>query len=77
MKHSSDFRLGANPSAEEGDEGLEDAAVQVIDVVHFFRLQPTTFDKKTFLTYLKVRRCRSLFLFHLHRLELTSSSRDT
>jgi len=47
------FDIGANPSAEEGDEGLEDNAVQVIDVVHFFRLQPTTFDKKTFLTYLK------------------------
>jgi hypothetical protein len=47
--------LGANPSAEEGEEALEDAVVQVIDVVDNFRLQKTTFDKKSFLTYLKVR----------------------
>ncbi|KAI0053548.1 translationally controlled tumor-associated [Auriscalpium vulgare] len=45
--------IGANPSAEEQEEGVEDGAVQVNNVIHSFRLQPTTFDKKTFLTYLK------------------------
>jgi hypothetical protein len=44
---------GANPSAEEQQEALEDGATQVNNVVHSFRLQSTSFDKKSFLTYLK------------------------
>jgi hypothetical protein len=48
------FSLGANPSAEEQDEALEDGATTVNNVVHSFRLQPTSFDKKTYLGYLKV-----------------------
>ena len=46
--------LGANPSAEEQEEGLEEGATQINNVVHSFRLQSTTFDKKSYLTYLKV-----------------------
>jgi hypothetical protein len=45
--------IGANASAEEADEALEDGAVQVNNIVHAFRLQATTFDKKSYLTYLK------------------------
>lgn len=30
--------IGANPSAEEADEGLEDGGKQVIDIVNAFRL---------------------------------------
>ncbi|KAF2466416.1 microtubule/calcium-binding protein [Lindgomyces ingoldianus] len=45
--------IGANPSAEEGDEGVEDTAQTVIDVVHSFRLNETSFDKKQYLTHLK------------------------
>ena len=45
---------GANPSAEEADEGVDDQTQTVNDVVFSFRLQPTTFDKKGYLTYLKV-----------------------
>ena len=30
--------IGANPSAEEAEEGLDDGAKQVIDVVNGFRL---------------------------------------
>jgi len=45
--------IGANPSAEEAEEALADGATQVNNVVHSFRLQPTTFDKKSYLTYLK------------------------
>jgi Translationally controlled tumour protein len=50
------FYPGANPSEEEGgDEGLDDGSEQVNNVVHSFRLQSTAFDKKSYLTYLKVR----------------------
>ncbi|GAB7341754.1 hypothetical protein MBLNU457_g0087t1 [Dothideomycetes sp. NU457] len=45
--------IGANPSAEEADEGLEEGQTQVIDVVHSFRLQETSFDKKSYLGHLK------------------------
>ncbi|KAK5063699.1 hypothetical protein LTR16_010234, partial [Cryomyces antarcticus] len=45
--------IGANPSAEEADEGLEEGQTQVIDVVHSFRLNETQFDKKSYLSHLK------------------------
>jgi len=45
--------IGANASAEEAEEALEDTAVKVNNVVNSFRLQPTSFDKKSYLTYLK------------------------
>jgi hypothetical protein len=46
--------IGANASAEEpGDEGADDTATQVLDIVHSFRLNETGFDKKGYLTYLK------------------------
>ena len=48
------FPLGANPSAEEQDESVEDGAKTVNNVVHSFRLQPSAFDKKSYLAYLKV-----------------------
>jgi hypothetical protein len=48
------FTQGANPSAEEQEEATEDGAKTVNNVVHSFRLQTTAFDKKSFLTYLKV-----------------------
>ncbi|CAK3798039.1 Translationally-controlled tumor [Lecanosticta acicola] len=47
--------IGANPSAEDGggDEGADDQKQQVIDVVHSFRLNETSFDKKAYLGHLK------------------------
>ena len=36
-----------------GDEGVEDTAQTVIDVVHSFRLTNTQFDKKAYLQHLK------------------------
>jgi len=48
-----EVNIGANPSAEEQEEGVEDGAAQVNNVIHSFRLQSTQFDKKSFLTYLK------------------------
>ncbi|KAF9492840.1 translationally controlled tumor-associated [Pleurotus eryngii] len=48
-----DVNIGANPSAEEQEEALEEGAATVNNVVHSFRLQSTSFDKKSYLTYLK------------------------
>lgn len=54
MKQGVDIDIGANPSAEEIEEGLEEGSKNVINVVYNFRLQQTQFDnKKSFLTYLK------------------------
>ncbi|KAI2464987.1 translationally-controlled tumor protein [Annulohypoxylon bovei var. microspora] len=44
---------GANASAEEADEGTEDSAQKVNNIIHSFRLQPTQFDKASYLSYLK------------------------
>ena len=48
-----DVDIGANASAEEEQEALEDGAISVNDVVHSFRLQSTGFDKKSYMTYIK------------------------
>ncbi|MCV2423789.1 translationally-controlled tumor protein [Paucibacter sp. DJ4R-1] len=51
-----DFDIGANPSAEGGgeDEGVDDQAVKVVDIVDTFRLQEQPpFDKKQFIAYVK------------------------
>lgn len=53
VKDGADIDIGANPSAEEQEESLEDGAKQVNNVVHSFRLQQTSFDKGDFLKYLK------------------------
>lgn len=41
VKGAIDFDIGANPSAEDGndDEGVDDQAVKVVDIVDTFRLQ--------------------------------------
>ena len=51
-----DVDIGANPSAEGGgeDEGVDDQAVKVVDIVDTFRLQEQpAFDKKQFMAYIK------------------------
>lgn len=53
VKPGADIDIGANPSAEETAEALEDGAEQVNNVVYSFRLEKTSFDKKGYLTYLK------------------------
>ncbi|KAL6921373.1 hypothetical protein ACHAPO_004922 [Fusarium lateritium] len=45
--------IGANASAEEAAEDLDDTVVKVNNIVNSFRLQSTSFDKKSYLTYLK------------------------
>jgi len=46
--------LGANPSTEEQEEALEDGETKVNNVVYSFRLKETQFDKKSYMTHLKV-----------------------
>ncbi|KAF8416665.1 translationally-controlled tumor protein [Tirmania nivea] len=48
-----DVDIGANASAEGGEEELEDGVTTVNNVVHSFQLTSTSFDKKSYLTYLK------------------------
>ncbi|KAG6431183.1 hypothetical protein SASPL_109260 [Salvia splendens] len=51
-----DVDIGANPSAEGAgeDEGVDDQAVKVVDIVDTFRLQEQPpFDKKQFTGYIK------------------------
>ena len=48
-----DVDIGANPSAEEMEEAMEDGAKTVNNVVYSFRLQETSFDKKSYMTYIK------------------------
>lgn len=45
--------IGANASAEEAEEALDDQVTRVNNIVHSFRLQSTSFDKKSYLAYLK------------------------
>ncbi|KAJ1395218.1 Translationally controlled tumor protein, conserved site [Sesbania bispinosa] len=55
VKGAVDVDIGANPSAEGGeDEGVDDQAVKVVDIVDTFRLQEQpAFDKKQFLAFMK------------------------
>jgi len=48
-----DVDIGANPSAEEANEALEEGATQVNNVIHSFRRQSTQFDKKSYVTHIK------------------------
>ena len=48
-----DVDIGANASAEEQAEDLQDDAIQIIDVVYSMRLSETQFDKKSYMTYIK------------------------
>ncbi|KAJ1799100.1 Ribosome associating protein [Coemansia sp. RSA 2399] len=48
-----EVNIGANPSAEETEEAIESGAETVNDVVNAGRLQSTTFDKKSYMTYIK------------------------
>ncbi|KAI0832415.1 translationally controlled tumor-associated [Trametes gibbosa] len=53
VKPGADVDIGANPSAEDQEESMEEGATTVNNVVYSFRLQSTQFDKKSYLTYLK------------------------
>ncbi|KAK9469572.1 translationally controlled tumor protein [Lipomyces arxii] len=53
VKQGADVDIGANPSTEEGGDDVEDGVETVNNVVYSFRLGATSFDKKSFLTYIK------------------------
>ncbi|KAF7145142.1 hypothetical protein RHSIM_Rhsim04G0223500 [Rhododendron simsii] len=57
VKGALDVDIGANPSAEAGgeeEEGVDDRAVKVVDIVDTFRLQEQpALDKKQFVAYIK------------------------
>ena len=53
QKKGVDVDIGANASAEGGEEDLEDGVEIVNNVVASFHLSSTSFDKKGYLTYLK------------------------
>ena len=64
-KGGESFDIGANPSAEEADEGLDESTKQVIDVVDSFRLNYLGDEeagtrafatKKDYMTQLKGKR---------------------
>jgi len=44
---------GANPSAEEADETTDEAVESGVDIVLNHRLVETSFDKKSYMAYLK------------------------
>ncbi|KAI9817516.1 MAG: hypothetical protein M1827_001126 [Pycnora praestabilis] len=53
-KGADNVDIGANPSAEEAEEALEEGSRQVIDIVDAFRLEGTSkYDKKAYLGHLK------------------------
>ncbi|ORZ15077.1 translationally controlled tumor protein [Absidia repens] len=45
--------IGANPSAEGGEEAAESTSQTVNNVIYSFRLSETSFDKKSYMTYIK------------------------
>ncbi|KAJ2556035.1 hypothetical protein EV175_002130 [Coemansia sp. RSA 1933] len=53
VRTEGDVDIGANPSAEEVEEAVENGAETVNNVVDAGRLQSTTFDKKSYMTYIK------------------------
>jgi len=48
-----DIDIVANASAEEAEESVEDGATQVNNVAFSFRLQSTSFDRKSWTSYIK------------------------
>jgi hypothetical protein len=48
-----DVDIGANPSAEDAEESAESTSQTVNNVVYSFRLTETSFDKKSYMTYIK------------------------
>lgn len=54
---SGDYNIGANASAEGGggetDEGFDASSVTVNNIVDAHNLQQTTFDKKSYMAYIK------------------------
>jgi hypothetical protein len=74
VKTGIDVDIGANPSAEEQDEALEEGEERVNQIVQTFRLQQTSFDKKTYMTYLRVRTQPIFIIFYSFIDDVTARS---
>lgn len=53
VKPGADVDIGANPSAEGGGDDYSEDTIQVNNVVFNSRLQETSFDKKSYMAYIK------------------------
>lgn len=53
VKQGGDIDIGANPSAEDAEENAEEGTETVNNLVYSFRLSPTSFDKKSYMSYIK------------------------
>lgn len=53
VKQGGDVDIGANPSAEDAEENAEEGTETVNNLVYSFRLSPTSFDKKSYMSYIK------------------------
>ncbi|EPY51562.1 translationally controlled tumor protein [Schizosaccharomyces cryophilus OY26] len=53
IKQGGDIDIGANPSAEDGADATEEGTETVNNLVYSFRLNPTSFDKKSYMSYIK------------------------
>ena len=53
VSNGGDVDIGANPSAEEQGEDLDEGSENVNNIIYAFRLQQTSFDKKSFMSYIK------------------------
>lgn len=53
VKDGADVDIGANPSAEDADDDLDEDVQIVNNIVYSFNLQPTSFSKKAFMVYIK------------------------
>jgi len=67
-KGGGDVNIGANASAEEAAEELDDSQERVIDAVHAFRLTttPIVTDQDTFKHYMMVTKKGSGYLKRIH-----------
>jgi len=53
IKKGADVDIGANASAEEASDELEEGTETVNNIVYSFRLNQTSFDKKSYLLHVK------------------------
>jgi hypothetical protein len=53
VRKGADVDIGANASAEEASEVLEDGQELVNNVIHSFRLVQTNFDKSSYLSHIR------------------------
>ena len=61
VKENGNYNTGANASAEEAPEELEEGESKVNNIIHSFNLIATNFEKKEYMAHLKVCYAFSIF----------------